>query len=249
MKKILLAAAAVLALSVGGIPPVQAQNAEETSFTRQEIENIVREYLLANPQILYEVQAEYEKQQRQAQREASRQVIAQEAERIFNSSHDGVLGNPDGDITVVEFFDYNCGYCKRALGDLDTLVKDDGDLRFVLKEFPVLGNDSRDAHVVSMAFRSLMPEKYDAFHRRLLSGSGRANEESAIKIALELGADETELRAAMEKPEIMEAFRDTYALADQLQITGTPSYVVGDEVVFGAVGSEQIREHIETARQ
>lgn len=252
MKKILLAGgmAVMLALSgtaPGGIDPAMAQ--DETGFTRPEIENIIREYLLANPEILYEVQAEYEKKQRQAQLEAGRQVISQEAEQIFQSPYDGVIGNPDGDVTVVEFFDYNCGYCKRALSDMETLVESDDNLRFVLKEFPILGPDSRDAHVVSMAFRALMPEKYGDFHRRLLGGSGRATEESAMKIALDLGADEAALRKEMENPDIAQAFNSTYQLAEKLQINGTPSYVVGEEVVFGAMGSAHMSEKIEAARQ
>ena len=149
---------------------------------------------------------------------------------------------------IVEFYDYNCGYCKRAIEDMHALTKADPDLRFVLKEFPILGPDSQKAHVVSMAFRKMMPEKYGEFHDQLLGGQGRAGEASAIKIALALGADEKKLREEMKDPAIAEAFARTYELANKLAITGTPSYVVGNEVVFGALGQEVLAEKISAAK-
>jgi protein-disulfide isomerase len=164
------------------------------------------------------------------------------------SATDGILGNPEGSVTLVEFFDYNCGYCKRALADMDGMLAADPDLKFVLKEFPILGPDSQKAHVVSMAFRSLHPDLYPEFHRRLLGASGRADEASAIALAVELGADEAALRREMGNPAIGEAFARTYELADRLAITGTPSYVVGDEVVFGALGQEILTEKVANFR-
>lgn len=258
MKKILIVAGAVLAFVASGLAAVSLTTASErqaeapaaTAGTgRAEIETIVRDYLLANPEILLEMQTALEQKMRQQQEAASRQAIAEASDLIFNSEYDGVVGNPDGDVTVVEFFDYNCGYCKRALADMEALVQSDPNLRFVLKEFPILGPESHEAHVVSMAFRELMPEKYGDFHRRLLGGGGRADGESAMKIALDLGADESQLRERMRDPEIEAAFRKTYELADQLQITGTPSYVIGQEVVFGALGRDHLSEKIESARQ
>src|SRR5690606_13776413 len=168
--------------------------------------------------------------------------------RIFNADYDGVIGNPEGSVTVVEFFDYNCGFCKRAYEDMEAMVAANPDLRFVLKEFPILGPDSQKAHVVSMAFRTLAPEKYGEFHRALLMGGGRADEASAIRAALDLGVEEAALREEMKNPAITEAFGDTYDLATQLAITGTPSYVIGQEVVFGAQGQAVLEEKLELAR-
>ena len=125
---------------------------------------------------------------------------------------------------------------------------DHPNLRIVLKEFPILGPDSTKAHVVSMAFRSLMPEKYGDFHNQLLGGQGRASEATAMKIALSLGADEEKLREEMKNPAINAAFEKTYELANKLAITGTPSYVVGNEVVFGALGQEVLAQKIAEAR-
>lgn len=228
-------------------PPQQEAEAPARPLDRGDVETILREYLLANPEIMYEVQTALEARQEAEQREAQAAVIREEADHIFNAAYDGVVGNPDGSVTVVEFFDYNCGYCKRALDDMQAMVEADPELRFVLKEFPILGPDSQKAHQVSMAFRALAPEKYGEFHSRLLAGVGRAGEASAIKVATELGVDEAALREEMKNPAINEAFAKTYDLANKLAITGTPSYVIGEEVVFGALGREVLAEKVEMA--
>ena len=215
---------------------------------RAEIEGIVHDYLLANPGIMREMQTLLDAQEKEEELQARLQVIADARAEIFNSGYDGFIGNPDGKVTIVEFYDYNCGFCKRAQEDMLTLTAADPDLRFVLKEFPILGPDSQKAHVVSMAFRALMPEKFGDFHNQLISAPGRATEEAAIRIALSLGADETKLRAEMANPSIQEAFGKTYELANKLSITGTPSYVVGNEVVFGALGADVLTEKIEVAK-
>ena len=215
--------------------------------SRAEVEAIVRTYLIENPEILNEMQIVLEDRQREEQRLAVLDAIGSSSDAIFNADYDGVVGNPEGSTTVVEFFDYNCGYCKRAYDDMAAMVAEDGNLRFVLKEFPILGPDSQRAHIVSMAFRTLAPEKYPEFHRALLLG-GRASEAAAIKAALDLGADEAALREEMKNPAILEAFNDTYELAQKLSITGTPSYIIGQEVVFGALGKAVLKEKVELAR-
>ena len=229
-------------------PAADATRAEEPALSnQQDIETVVHEYLLANPQILVEMQTALQAQEEERQRLTQQQTIRQSAEEIFDAEHDGIIGNPEGNVTVVEFFDYNCGYCKRALADMEAMVAADPELRFVLKELPILGPDSQAAHVVSMAFRALAPEKYGEFHRALLGG-GRATEAAAIEIALAQGVDEAALREEMKNPAIAEAFGSTYQLADRLSITGTPSYVVGNEVVFGALGQDVLEEKVELVR-
>lgn len=223
--------------------PGLAQNAD-----RQQVEEIVRDYLLKNPELLIEVQTALEDKQKEAQRQASLATIKSAKEVIFNAATDGIMGNPNGKTTIVEFYDYNCGFCKRALPDMQALTAADPDLRFVLKELPILGPDSQKAHVVAQAFKHLMPEKYPEFHLRLLGGEARATEETAILVATSLGADEGKLREEMKNPVIQQAFDATYELANKLAITGTPSYVVGDEVVFGALGQQVLQEKIAAAR-
>lgn len=238
---------AALAPAIGIAAEPTADKA--TGFTRAEIETIVREYLLANPEIMLEVQDALEAKQRDQQQVAQIETIRGAGDDIFNSAHDGVYGNPDGKYTLVEFFDYNCGYCKRALGDMLEMTKANPEVRFVLKEFPILGPDSQRAHIVGQAFQHLMPDQYGEFHVRLMSAAGRATEESAIKVALSLGADEAALREEMKDPRIADVFNRTYEIANQLGITGTPSYVVGEEVVFGALGRDVLEQKIANLEQ
>lgn len=231
----------------GTAQTVQTASAD-TKIDRTEVEGIIRDYLLKNPEVLLEVQEALEAKQKEEQRIASLGVIEKAKSEIFNSTFDGVVGNPKGKVTIVEFYDYNCGFCKRAIDDMQALTKADPELRFVLKEFPILGPDSQKASIVSMAFHLMHPEKYGEFHNALLGGQGRATEAAAIKVALSLGADEAKLREKMKDPTITEAFSKTFDLANKLAITGTPSYVVGNEVVFGALGQEVLAEKIEAAK-
>jgi protein-disulfide isomerase len=234
--------------NTGDLPRIVSVASAQTVVDRGQVEAIFRDYLLYNPEILVEMQTALEAKQQEAQRIAHLDVIKNAKDEIFNAGYDGFVGNSDGKVTIVEFYDYNCGFCKRAHSDMQALVAADPDLRFVLKEFPILGPDSQKAHVVSMAFRTLMPEKFREFHDQLLGGAGRADEATAIAIALSLGVDETKLREEMKNPAIMESFAKTYDLANRLSISGTPSYVIGNEVVFGALGSEVLSEKIEIAK-
>jgi protein-disulfide isomerase len=248
---------AFIALGIGAAGYVAGSSTQAASSSpaapaaatdRAAVEAIVRDYLVTNPEIMIEVQQALETRQAETQRVAQTEIIRSAESEIFNASYDGIIGNPEGDITIVEFFDYNCGYCKRALQDMEALVEGNPDLRFVMKEFPILGPDSQRAHVVSMAFRNLLPENYAAFHSDLLGGEARVTEDEAILAAVSHGADEAALRQEMQNPDIIAAFQATYALAEQLSITGTPSYVVGNEVVFGAMGQEVLAEKIEQVR-
>jgi len=233
---------------LAALPGIVGTASAQTAPDPGQVEKIVRDYLLKNPEILVEMQAALEAKQQETQRLANLEVIDAARDEIFKAGYDGFVGNPDGKVTIVEFYDYNCGYCKRAQEDMLALTAADPELRFVLKEFPILGPESQQAHVVSMAFRTLMPEKFGEFHNQLIGAPGRADEASAMKIALALGADEARLREAMKNPAIPESFARTYDLASKLSITGTPSYVVGNEVVFGALGPEVLAEKIQTAK-
>jgi protein-disulfide isomerase len=229
-------------------PKTVEMAANGTTVNRAEVEGIIRDYLLKNPEVLLEVQDALVAKQKEEQRIAALGIIKDNKDEIFNSTYDGIVGNPNGNVTIVEFYDYNCGFCKHAIEDMKALTKADPNLRFVLKEFPILGPDSQKASVVSMAFHKMMPEKYGEFHTALLGGEGRATEDKAIRIALSLGADEAKLREHMKDPDIPETFSRTYDLASKLAISGTPSYVVGNEVVFGALGHEVLAEKIAAAR-
>ncbi len=215
---------------------------------KKEMGQFIREYLLENPEVMLEVQAALEAKQHSQRLEQAGQAVAANHDAIFNSQDDIALGNPDGDVTVVEFFDYNCGYCKRALADMERILATDPKVRFVLKELPILGPDSLDAHRVSNAVRLIAPEKYGEFHRALLGSTGTATEESAIEVAAALGISEADLRKSMAENPNDQLVRDAYTLATNLGVTGTPTYIVGNEALFGAVGDDALQEKIANVR-
>jgi protein-disulfide isomerase len=160
-----------------------------------------------------------------------------------------VLGNPDGKVTFVEFFDYNCGFCKRAMDDMLTLMKDDPNLKVVLKEFPVLGPGSVEAAQVAVAARMQDKggKKYLDFHQKLLGGRGEANKARALAVAKEVGYDMDRLQKDMLSTEVKTTLQETFKLAEALGLNGTPSYVIGDKVEVGAVGLEALRADVNTA--
>lgn len=239
-----LAACAALAIALAApLPALALDDAQKKEFG-----DFIREYLLENPEVLLDAQEALQRKQQEAQQVKAVRTITENEKAIFASGYDIALGNPDGDVTVVEFFDYNCGYCRRALADMDTILAADKNVRFVLKELPILGPDSLVAHKVSAAVRDLAPEKYGDFHRRLLGGEGRATEESAIAVAVELGLTEADIRKTMADKPHDDAVREAYSLANDLGITGTPSYVIASETVFGAVGADDLAEKIANVR-
>lgn len=243
------AARSILLATVAAAPllVVQAMHntAQAEELDRAAVEKIVREYLLSNPEIMLEVQDALEKKQEEMRVAQQKQTLEERSEAVFNSSHQMVIGNPDASITVVEFFDYNCGFCRRALADMDRILEENKDVKFIMKEFPVLGEASLAAHRVSMSLVRNYPELYPKFHRQLLSHEGRKDGDVALEIAQFLGADRKTLMDDLANPESMAAFSEVYSIADGLGISGTPSYVIGDNVVFGAVGYDRLKPMID----
>ncbi|MCE6077573.1 thioredoxin domain-containing protein [Agrobacterium vitis] len=215
---------------------------------KQEIGDFIKEYLIAHPEIMLDVQDALQKKQEAARASQASSGIERNKAEIFNSKDDIVLGNPKGDVTIVEFFDYNCGYCRHALADMDTILKTDKNVRFVLKEFPILGPDSMAAHRVADAFRKLAPEKYSDFHHALLGSEGRATEESAIDAGVTLGVSEAALRKEMTDSPNDTSVKKVYQLAQALGINGTPAYVIGNELVSGAIGADALQEKLTNVR-
>jgi protein-disulfide isomerase len=213
---------------------------------KQAIEAIIKDYLIAHPEVLQEAQAALDKKQQEADAEKARTTIKENNATLFSSPHQVVLGNPQGTKTMVEFFDYNCGYCKRALPDMLTLLKNDPNLKFVLKEFPVLGEGSVEAAHVAVAARMQDPtgKKYLEFHQKLLGGRGPADKARALAVAKEVGFDMPRLEKDMASDEVKTTIDEDMKLADALGVNGTPSYVVGGELVVGAVGLDALKEKI-----
>ncbi len=224
--------------------PAQAEmNADD----KREIERIVRDYILQNPEIVEKALVALEAQRREAAAAERAGKIAELKDTILNSKHQAVLGNPNGRVTLVEFFDYNCGYCKRALNDMLALVESNPDLRVVMKEFPILSEGSMEAARISIAVKDLNPELYMDYHRELLGRGGQANLQKAISIAKELGLDTDALSKAAEDGSVTENLQEVRQIADALGINGTPSYVVGGEMIFGAIGFERLQTRIAEA--
>lgn len=223
--------------------------AVKTGTTDDHIRQVVKDYLVKNPEIMLEVQEALNQQQQNKTAESQSASITAMKDQIFNSSDDAVLGNPKGKITLVEFFDFNCGYCKKSFPDMQELIRNNPDLRVVLKDFPILGNDSVKAHIVGRAFLKLMPEKYAAFHREMLTTDGRGTEEKAIKTAVKLGVNEQKLRQTMKDEKLQQSFIDNGQIAYALNINGTPSYILGNEVLVGAVGEATLNRKIASIRE
>ena len=242
----LIAAVVVLAIAVP-----QVSRADEFSTNqRGEVERIVREYLVAHPEVIQEAMTELEKQQSAADAEKHKAAVKQYSQALFASPRQVVLGNPDGNVTFVEFFDYNCGYCKRAMDDMLTLLKDDPKLKVVLKEFPVLGPGSVEAAQVAVAVRmqDKTGKKYLEFHQKLLGGRGQADKARALAVAKDVGLDMGRLDKDLASPEVKATLQESFKLAEALGLNGTPSYVIGEDVVVGAVGLGALKEKVNTSR-
>jgi protein-disulfide isomerase len=240
---------ALLALAVcGASGPASADSFSDTQ--RSDIEAIVRKYLVTHPEVLEEAMAELSKRQSAAEAEKHEASITKNATAIFNSPRQVTLGNKDGDVTFVEFFDYNCGYCKRAMADMLDLMKGDPKLKVVLKEFPVLSQGSVEAAQVGVAVRMQDPtgKKYLDFHQKLLNGRGQADKAHALAAAKEAGLDTARIEKDMANPEVRATIEENFKLAEAMGMNGTPSYVIGKQIVVGAVGLEALKEKIGIAR-
>ncbi len=245
MSAFLRIAAAALAVIFLAAPSRAAMDAEQ----KEEIETIVRDYLLANPEVLE--QAFKILQERRDKEEAAKQAKAVEesGDLIFNSKNQMVLGNPEGAVTLVEFFDYNCGYCKRAVSDMMALLDANSDLRIVIKEFPILSEGSVEAARISVAMKDIAPEKYLAFHQELFARPGVANSAKALEVAKDLGLDVEALKTAAGTTNVADNIQEVHQLASTLNITGTPSYVIGNEIVPGAMGFDALQKKVEAMRE
>ena len=182
-------AAAFAGLMMAAAPLAQAQAPQFSPEQRRAIGEGVKEYLLQNPEVLQEAIVELERRQQEAQKVAQASALKDSREALVNSPHGNLVGNPQGDVTLVEFFDYNCGYCKRALSDMTALIEANPDLKVVMKEFPILTEGSVEAARISVAVKEKAPDRYLDFHQQLLTRPGEATGGKALDIARELGLD------------------------------------------------------------
>jgi protein-disulfide isomerase len=244
------AAVLLLGASVASGAPAPVAATEMPKAQRAEIESVVHDYLMSHPEVIRDAINELERRDQIAAAETARRVVTQSSNKLFHSKYQAVVGNPTGDVTLVEFFDYNCGYCKRSLDSIGKLIQDDPNLRVVLKDFPILGTNSTEAAEVAAAVREQFKgEKFWEFHRKLMSTKGSIGKTQAMNVARELGADMNRLEKDLKSPEVHAALEEVAAMADDLHFSGTPSWVLGKETMVGGIPMAQLKSRIDNVRK
>ena len=216
---------------------------------RQEVEALIKDYLLKNPEVLMEAQNALEAKMDKIQAERMAVAIKEHAGELYRPVSSPIVGNAKGDVTVIEFFDYNCPYCRKAFSEVVQLVDKDKQVKLILKEFPILSKGSEEASKVALAAK--LQGKYWEMHRALNENQGQTNEATALRIAEKLGLDMARLKKDMASPEVKREIDETRALAMKLGIQGTPHFLVGDRVIPGAPENllEQIKKHVAEVRK
>jgi protein-disulfide isomerase len=239
--------ALAMACALAAVPPRAHAAAQMTPSERTAIEGVIHDYLMNNPDVLVEaLRGAEDKLNHEADAKAAR-VLSDRRSEIFDDPATPVGGDPRGDVTIVEFFDYRCPYCKQVLPSLQTLLKEDPKLRFLYKEMPVLGPQSvTAAHAALAAQRQ---GKYEAFHNAMMATKGQITDETVYKVAGSVGLDVDRLKQDMSAPEIGQSLKTNLALADALNIRGTPGFIVGKHIVPGAVDLDSLRNMIADARK
>ncbi|MEQ1616231.1 MAG: DsbA family protein [Hyphomicrobiaceae bacterium] len=236
-------------LAQAAAPAAPATPATPSTFSpaqRAEIEGIIKSYLIAHPEVMIEISKELEKRQTSLQAESVKKVILERKASIFKAPTDFVLGNLKGEISVVEFFDYNCGWCKKAVDEVNKLTKADPQVRVVMKELPIFGENSTIAAKAAMA--SLRQGKYWDFHIALMKEK-QVTKDNVFKIAEKVGINVEKLKADMADPVIEAALKENASLAQELGIEGTPGFVIDSRVNVGFVPADGIKEILADVRK
>ncbi|MDF1854024.1 DsbA family protein [Pseudooceanicola sp.] len=243
-----LALAAVFALTIAtpalAFDPASMSDSERAAFRAE-----VRAYLMDNPEVIIEAVQSLEA--READRKAAQDddLVTVNAEAIFNDGFSFVGGNPDGDITVVEFMDYRCGYCRKAFEDVNELIASDGNIRFVVKEFPILGEASTISSHFAVATKIVAGDAaYQKVHDALMAFTGQPDETALARLAGSLALDPAPILAAMDSDAVLREIAETRALAQRLQINGTPTFVIGTQMLRGYAPLAAMRGFVEDAR-
>ena len=210
---------------------------------------MIRDYLMENPTILQDVSAALDSEIKTAQAAQRKTALADLQTVIYDDPDHIVLGNPQGDVTLVELFDYNCGYCRGALPDMATLLAEDPDLRIILKEFPILSQGSVDAAKVGVIVARDKSIDYWKFHEKLFTSRGQVTKDTALAAAKDLGLNPVEVGLAMEANDVNEVIAKSFQIAQGLDVSGTPTYIIGDEVIPGAIGLDSLRQRIANMRK
>jgi len=242
-------ASALLAGSLFAAPALAQSDAKKPLTPEQEkaIQGVIKQYILDNPEVIIEAVEGLRKKQEAMKAEQAKQALDTQKAALYDDKDSPVGGNANGDVTIVEFFDYQCPYCKRAHVALTEAAAQDGKIKIVYKEFPILTEESRIAAVAALAARN--QGKYLPFHNALMNAKDRLSADSIFALAKSVGLDVDKLKKDMQSPEIGRALERNMALADALNIRGTPAFVVGKEIVPGAIDVNAIKELVKKARE
>jgi protein-disulfide isomerase len=244
----LLASLAVALAAFSLATPLAAD--EFSASQKSEIGSIIKDYIMKNPELLRDAINELEAHDKAAEANARNKLVSDPESPIYTSPYQAVVGNQDGKVTLVEFFDYNCGYCKKMLPDIGRLIKNEPDLRVILRDYPILSDASVDAAEVAAAVRNQFKgDKFWEFHQKLLGSRGPVGRQEALAVAQELGADMNKINKDMDAPTVKEGLDESDRLGRDLALNGTPSYVVGDEVVVGAIGYDALKAKLDNVRK
>lgn len=244
--RLLAAAAATVTLAM---PAAAFDLSAMTEAERSAFGEEVRAYLMENPQVIIDAVNVLEQQQAVAQEQADLTMVSDNAAAIFDDGYSFVGGNPDGDITLVEFLDYKCGYCKRAHGEVAKLLESDGNIRLIVKEFPILGEQSLLASRFAISTLIVAgPEAYHAVNDAMMTMNGDLSVPVLSRLANTLGFDSDAIVAGMDADEVTTRIADTRALAQRLQITGTPTFVMHDEMLRGYLPYDQMMQMVDEKR-
>jgi protein-disulfide isomerase len=218
----------------------------EQTMSDEDFNRRVREYLINNPEVIAEAMDRLETREKKARQQAVKTVLKERAGELLQDPNSPVGGNAKGNVTLVEFFDYNCSYCRRVAPTMTKLMAGDPQLRVVYKEFPILGPDSLFAAKAALAAQ--LQDKYVPFHEAIMNRKGKVDEKFTLAAAAKTGLDVVRLKKDMKAPEIADAIEKNFKLAQALGINGTPGFVIGDQIFPGAVGLVALKAAVEQAR-
>jgi protein-disulfide isomerase len=235
-------------LVMTGLCPASARADDPmTPEQKEAFEKIVHDYLLQHPEVIVQaLQSAKDKMEADAAASAKAALVQQHQQLVADPTSP-VAGNPNGDVTIVEFFDYRCPYCKEVEPSLEALLRDDGKIRIVYKEFPILGKPSVTATRVALAAQK--QGKYDAFHAAMMATKGQIDDQVVMQVAKKVGLDLDRVKKDMEGQDVDDIIKRNYDLATVLDIRGTPAFIIGGEVVPGAIDIAALKEKIAAARK
>lgn len=238
------------AMAFGLALPAHALDLDNLSEAdRATLHDEIRAYLLQNPEVIMEAVAVLEERQNEGQAQADADLVRANADAIFDDGHSWVGGNPDGDVTLVEFMDYRCGYCRRAADEVESLLEADGDIRFIVKEFPILGEESLRASRFAVATQQTAgDDAYKAVHDALMTYNGTMNETGFLRLADSLGLDANAIIAEMDSDSVSDVIAANHALGRELQINGTPSFVMGEQMLRGFLPQDAMQQVVDDIR-